>query len=167
MKNQTKFKGTTINLFGAFPKAGSSAPDFTLVKQSLGDFTLSECGAKRIVLNVFPSLDTGVCAASVRRFNRMASLMKDTLVLCISRDLPFAHSRFCVAENIKNVVTLSDIRPESNFAKDYGVLIESGDMRGLLARAVFVIDENRKFSYCAIIDDIVHEPNYDEILKVL
>ncbi len=148
------------------PQVGVIAPDFTAVKASLAEAKLEEYRGKKVVLNVFPSIDTGVCAASVRRFNKVASGMADTAVLCISKDLPFAQARFCGAEGLANVETLSAFRGDS-FEKGYGLLMTDGPLLGLLARAVVVIDKDGKVVYTELVDDITHEPDYDRAIAAL
>ena len=132
----TKFNGSPVKLGGNFAEVGAKAPDFKMVKSDLSNFTLGSVAGKRLLLNIFPSLDTSVCAMSVRKFNKMASEIKDVLVLCISKDLPFAQKRFCTTENIANVIPLSDCRIGSTFGADYGVIITDGVLEGLFARAV-------------------------------
>ena len=161
----TKFNGQPVNVSGCLLAAGAVAPEFRLVKGDLTDFTLADCKGKRVVMNIFPSLDTGVCAASVRKFNQLAASMPDTLVLCISRDLPFAQSRFCVAEGIDNVVVLSDFRRDSSFGEDYGVQMVDGPLAGLLARAVVVINPQGKVSYSRMSPEITEEPDYSDALS--
>ena len=148
------------------PQVGVMAPDFTAVKASLAEAKLEEYRGKKVVLNIFPSIDTGVCAASVRRFNKVASEMADTAVLCISKDLPFAQARFCGAEGLANVETLSAFRGDS-FEKGYGLLMMDGPLQGLLARAVVVIDKGGKVVYTELVDDITHEPDYDRAIVAL
>lgn len=148
------------------PQVGVTAPDFTAVKASLAEAKLGEYRGKKVVLNIFPSIDTGVCAASVRRFNKVASEMADTAVLCISKDLPFAQARFCGAEGLENVETLSAFRGDS-FEKGYGLLMTDGPLQGLLARAVVVIDKDGKVVYTELVDDITHEPDYDRAIAAL
>lgn len=148
------------------PQVGVIAPDFTAVKASLAEAKLGEYRGKKVVLNIFPSIDTGVCAASVRRFNKVASEMADTAVLCISKDLPFAQARFCGAEGLANVETLSAFRGDS-FEKGYGLLMTDGPLQGLLARAVVVIDKDGKVVYTELVDDITHEPDYDRAIAAL
>lgn len=159
-------KGNSINTIGQLPKIGSSAPNFTLTKTDLSEASLNDFSNHNIVLNIFPSLDTSTCAASVRRFNEEANHLKNTLVLCISADLPFAQSRFCGAEGLKNVIPLSTFRhPE--FGKDYGVLIVDSPMMGLLSRAVVIIDPFKKIIYTEQVSEISHEPNYQAALQKL
>lgn len=148
------------------PQVGVIAPDFTAVKASLAEAKLEEYRGKKVVLNIFPSIDTGVCAASVRRFNKVASEMADTAVLCISKDLPFAQARFCGAEGLENVETLSAFRGDS-FEKGYGLLMTDGPLQSLLARAVVVIDKGGKVVYTELVDDITHEPDYDRAIAAL
>lgn len=158
-------KGTAINTIGELPAKGSAAPDFTLVKQDLSEAVLADYKGKRLVLNIFPSIDTGVCAMSVRKFNEKAAALKNTVVLCVSVDLPFAQSRFCGAEGIKNVVTVSAFR--SAFGDHYGVTIADGPLAGLLSRAVVVINEAGKVIYTEQVPEIAQEPNYDAALAAL
>jgi len=162
---QIMFKGNPIHTSGELPAQGSAAPDFTLVKQDLSETVLSDYKGKRIVLNIFPSIDTGVCAISVRKFNEKAAALKNTVVLCVSLDLPFAQSRFCGAEGIKNVVTASAFR--SAFGDHYGVTIADGPLAGLLSRAVVVINETGKVIYTEQVPEIAQEPNYDSALAAL
>jgi len=162
----TKFTGELVKLVGEFVTVGELAPVFKLVKTDLSLLELQSLKGKRVVLNIFPSLDTGVCAASVRKFNKLASEMKNTVVLAISKDLPFAHARFCTAEGIENVVPLSDFRsPE--FGKEYGVLMQDGPLCGLLARSVVVLDEAGKVLYTELVPEITQEPAYDKALAAL
>ena len=163
----TTFKGTPIMLAGQFPQPGDTAPAFYLVKNDLTDFSLKDGKGHYLILNIFPSLDTGVCATTVRRFNRMAATLPGALVLCISKDLPFAQNRFCAAEGIDHTILLSDFRYSSQFGKDYGVLITSGPMRGLLARAVVIIDPKGKVIYSELVSEMTREPNYEAALKAV
>lgn len=167
MANQTQFKGTPVNVAGKFVTAGIKAPDFSLTKADLSRFTLGDGKGKKLLLNIFPSIDTPVCSLSVRKFNELAAQMKNTLVLCISKDLPFAQSRFCAAEGIKNVLTLSDFHYASTFGKDYGVLMTDGPLSGLLTRSVVIIDAAGKIAYARTTNDIVDEPDYEAALKAL
>jgi len=159
------FKGTPIQTAGELPAKGSVAPEFTLVKQDLSETGLADYKGKRLVLNIFPSIDTGVCAMSVRKFNEKAAALKNTAVLCVSMDLPFAQSRFCGAEGIKNVVSVSAFR--SAFGEHYGVTIADGPLAGLLSRAVVVINESGKVVYTEQVPEIALEPNYDAALATL
>ena len=159
-------KGNSINTFGNLPLKGTKAPEFTLVKSDLGLQTLSELKGKKLILNIFPSLDTTVCAISVRKFNQMAAGRKNAVVLAISKDLPFAHKRFCTTEGITNVETLSGFR-DSSFGKLYGVDIIDGPMTGLYARSVVVIDENGKVVYTQLVPEITQDPDYDSALAAI
>ncbi len=163
---QITLKGNTINTVGELPKKGEKANDFTLVKTDLSRVSLADFKAKNLVLNISPSLDTGTCATSVRRFNEEAAGLDDTEVLYISRDLPFAQARFCGAEGIKNVVTLSDYET-GQFGKDYGLEVAEGPMKGLHSRVVIVLDEDRKVIYTQQVPEIVDEPDYEEALKAV
>ncbi|MGL4519277.1 MAG: thiol peroxidase [Phocaeicola sp.] len=163
----TAFKGTAVALAGKFIEAGTVAPNFSLIKGDLSPFQLADCGESFLVLNIFPSVDTGVCAASVRKFNQVASEVKNTKVICISKDLPFAQSRFCGAEGIENVITASDFHFSSTFAKDYGVLMTDGPLSGLLARAVVIINPAGQVIYSELVPEIVQEPNYDAALAAI
>lgn len=158
-------KGNAINTIGNLPSQ-NEAKDFTLVAQDLSEKTLKDFAGNKVILNIFPSLDTPTCAASVRFFNKAANDLPNTKVLCISRDLPFAQARFCGAEGLDNVITLSDFR-NGNFGKNFGVEIIDGPLAGLLARAVVVVDENGKVTYTQLVPEIVDEPNYDEVLQSL
>lgn len=163
---QTTLKGNPINTKADLPKAGSTALPFSLTGANLIDHQLEEYLGKKIVLNIFPSIDTPVCAASVRRFNLEAANLPNSVVLCISRDLPFALGRFCAAEGIEKVISLSEMR-NRDFGDQYGLSLIDGPMAGLLARAVIVIDEEGKVIYTELVDDIVHEPNYEAALMAL
>lgn len=158
------FKGNTVHIKGDFPQIGEQAKDFTLVKSDLSELTLSSLQGKKVILNIFPSLDTAVCATSVRKFNELAAKMDHTVVLAISKDLPFAHGRFCTTEGIQNVTGLSAFR-ESSFGDDYGVNITDGPLAGLFARAVVIIDEKGKIKYTELVPEISQEPDYEKALK--
>lgn len=158
-------QGGEINTSGNLPAVGSKAKDFKLVAQDLSEKTLADYKGKRVVMNIFPSLDTGTCAASVRYFNQAASNLENTVVLCISKDLPFAQARFCGAEGLDNVITLSDFR--SDFGGDYGLKIVDGPLAGLESRSVVVLDEEGNVTYTQQVPEIVDEPNYDEVLAAL
>jgi thiol peroxidase len=160
------FKGNPIRTNGELPAVGSEAPPFHLVDGELKDVTLADFAGKRKVLNVVPSLDTPVCAASARRFNQEAGSLADTVVLVISADLPFAQKRFCSAEGLDNVVPLSLMRGK-DFAKDYGVLLTEGPLQGLCARAVVVLDEKNTVGYTQLVGEIAEEPKYGEVLEAL
>lgn len=159
-------KGNPVNTSGNLPAKGSKAPDFTLVKSDLSTISLSELKGKKLILNIFPSLDTSTCAASVRKFNQFAAGKTGTVVLGISKDLPFAHARFCSAEGITNVITLSGFR-DSGFGRAYGIDIIDGKMAGLYARSIVIVDENGKVTYTQLVPEITHEPDYDEALAAL
>jgi thiol peroxidase len=163
---KTAFKGNPVNTSGNLPLTGSKAPEFSLVKSDLGTLTLSELKGKKLILNIFPSLDTSVCATSVRKFNQLAAGKENARVLAISKDLPFAHGRFCTTEGITNVVTLSGFRDEK-FGKKYGVLMKDGPLAGLYARSIVVIDEAGKVIYTQLVPDITQEPDYDTAMKAI
>lgn len=158
------FKGNPVTTVGELPVKGNTAPDFSLVDGKLNEVKLSDYRGKNVVLNIFPSLDTGTCAASVRRFNKEAAALNNTVVLGISADLPFAAGRFCSAEGIENVVTLSNFRDEA-FGKDYGLLMTSGPLKGLLARAVVVVNPEGKVVYTELVPEIAHEPDYHSAIN--
>jgi len=159
-------KGNPVQTHGELPKPGTEVQGFRLVGKDLKDVSLHDYAGKRKILNIFPSIDTATCAMSVRQFNQRAADLKDTVVLCISADLPFAQARFCGAEGISNVVTLSMMR-DRHFAKDYGVLMETGPLAGLTARAVVVLDENNRVLHSELVKEIASEPDYDAALKTL
>ncbi|MCF8368928.1 MAG: thiol peroxidase [Bacteroidales bacterium] len=161
-----KLQGNPTQTIGQLPKTGEQAKDFSLVNSKLARVSLKEFTGSKIILNIFPSLDTGVCAASVRQFNKLASEIENTKVLCISRDLPLAHNRFCAAEGLENVITLSDFE-SGQFGKDYGLLIMDGPFKGLLSRVVIILDENGKIKYTQQVPEISHEPDYDDVMKNL
>ncbi|HEY5691715.1 MAG TPA: thiol peroxidase [Cyclobacteriaceae bacterium] len=163
---QTKLGENTVNTIGDLPAAGSTAPDFTLVDNGLKNVSLSDFKGKKVVLNIHPSIDTGICATSVREFNKRAAALDNTVILSISRDLPFAFKRFCGAEGIDKVITLSDFR-NKGFAKAYGVEMIDGGMSGLLARSVVVIDETGKVKHSQIVPVVGQEPDYDAALASL
>jgi len=163
---QITFKGTPVETVGSLPAKGSEAPFFCLVKTDLSEAGPADFAGKRLVLNIFPSLDTPVCATSVRRFNQEAASLDNTVVLCISADLPFAQGRFCVTEGLKNVVSLSVFRTPQ-FGLDYGVTIASGPLKGLLSRAIVIIDADGIVRYTEQVAEIVEEPDYSAVLKVL
>ncbi len=161
-----KLKGSPVTLQGNFPAIGQKPPAFSLVNKDLKDVGLNDFAGKRKVLNIVPSLDTAVCAASARRFNEAAGKLDNTVVLVISADLPFAMNRFCVAEGLENVTTLSLMRGRE-FLRNYGVEIASGPLVGLAARAVVVLDENDKVTYTELVPEITQEPDYDAALAAL
>lgn len=159
-------KGNPINTIGELPEVGSFAPEFKLTAKDLTDQNLKDYYGRKVVLNIFPSIDTAVCAMSVRRFNAEASNLENAVVLCISRDLPFAQARFCGAEGLDKVVMLSEMK-DFNFGKDYGVEIVDGPMASLLARAVVILNEEGKVIYTELVPEIGQEPDYDGALKAL
>jgi len=159
------FHGKTFHTVGELPKVGSQMPNFTLTDGKLQTVQLKDFKGKKLLLNIFPSLDTPVCSQSVRTFNKDAAALTNTKVLCISKDLPFAQARFCSANAIENVETLSDFR--TDFGKKTGVQIADGPLAGLLSRAVIVLDENGKVIYTEQVSDIGHEPNYSAALNAL
>jgi thiol peroxidase len=158
--------GNAVNTSGELPKVGSKAPDFQLVKNDLSTATLADFAGSKLVLNIFPSIDTGTCATSVRTFNEKASALENTKVLCISRDLPFAQKRFCGAEGIDNVENLSDFKTGS-FGKDYGLEITDSVLAGLHSRVIVVLDENGIVKYTEQVAEIADEPNYEAALASL
>jgi len=158
--------GNPINTNGELPPVGSIAPNFTLTTSDLTSKSLSDYGRVRKILNIFPSVGTGICSASVRKFNEEASKLTNTKVLCISKDLPFAQTQFCAAEGLANVEMLSDFKNDS-FSKAYGLLILNGKFEGLLARVVIVLDENNKICYSELVPEIAQEPNYAKALYAL
>jgi thiol peroxidase len=164
--SEVKLRGNPVAVEGTFPGIGSHAPAFSLVAKDLSDVSLASLAGKRKVLNIFPSVDTPTCAASVRHFNEAASRLDNTVVLCISADLPFAQSRFCGAEGLDNVVTLSTMRGHE-FIRNYGVALASGPLAGLTARAVVVLDEQDKILHTELVGEIADEPNYDAVLAAL
>ena len=163
----TKFKGNIVHLDGDFVSVGQVAPTVHLVKSDLSVFTLDECNGKYVVMNIFPSIDTGVCATSVRKFNQLAASLPNTVVLCVSHDLPFAQGRFCGIEGIEKAMALSDFRRDCTFGQDYGVLMADGPLVGLLARAVVVIAPDGKVCYAELVPEITTEPNYEEAIRAI
>ncbi len=159
-------RGSLIHTCGTLPAVGSSAPDFVLTKTDFTDVSLRDFSGKKLVLNIFPSIDTPVCATSVRRFNAEAGKLNDVVVLCVSVDLPFAHNRFCAAEGLQNVIPVSELR-RRKFGEDYGVRIVDGPLAGLFSRAVVVINEQGNVVYTEQVPEIAQEPNYAAALKVL
>lgn len=160
------FKSTPVEVYGELPVVGTIAPDFHLTNNALLDISREDFPGKRIVLNIFPSLDTDVCAASVRRFNQEAAKLDNVAVLCVSMDLPFAMGRFCTINGIENVVPASAFRsPE--FAREYGVMMVDGPLKGLLARAVVVLDEDGRVIYRELVEEITNEPDYEAAISVL
>lgn len=160
------FKGNPISTAGELPKVGSKAPDFKLTKTDLSDVSLQDLNGKKVVLNIFPSIDTPVCQASTRKFNEELNKLSNTVVVCVSRDLPFALNRFCGAEGLKNVVPASELR-NSSFGDSYGVRISEGVLAGLFSRAVVVLDEKGNVKYTEQVPEIAQEPNYQAALNAL
>lgn len=163
---QITLNGEAIHTNGALPKPGTLAPDFLLTKTDLSDVSLKDYQGRRVVLNIFPSIDTTICAMSVRRFNAEINQVANAVCLCVSRDLPFAHARFCGVEGLDNVVAVSELR-NREFGDQYGVRIMDGPLAGLLARAVVVIDEAGRVMYTELVPEIKQEPDYAAALRVL
>ncbi len=159
-------KGNPVNTSGQLPAKGTSAPGFRLVKTDLGELTLEELKGKKVILNISPSLDTGICATAMRKFNQLAAGMDNTVVLAITKDLPFAHGRFCSTEGITNVTALSGFR-DSAFGKAYGIEVIDGGFTGLYARSIVVIDEKGIVKYTELVPEIAQEPDYDRALAAL
>lgn len=162
---ETKFKGAPVHTTGDLPAVGSTAPDFTVTGSNLADVKLGDYAGRRVVLNIFPSIDTGVCATSVRKFNELAAGLENTTVLCVSADLPFALGRFCGAEGIENVVTGSTFRSE--FPATYGTKMVDGPLAGLNARSVVVVDADGTVLYTEVVPEVTQEPDYDAAVKAL
>jgi thiol peroxidase len=163
---QITFKGNPIQTVGSLPANGSKAPDFSLTTTTLEDVNLASFAGKKVVLNIFPSIDTPVCATSVRKFNKEASSLDNTVVLCVSKDLPFAHARFCGAEGLEDVQGVSLMKSDQ-FGKDYGVTMTEGPLAGLLGRAVVILDTEGKVTYTELVPEIAQEPDYDKALEAL
>ncbi len=159
-------KGNPVNTYGSLPGAGSKAPEFSLVKSDLGILSLSDLRGKKLILNISPSLDTSVCATAARKFNELAAADPELLVLAITKDLPFAHGRFCTTEGINNVVTLSGFR-DMDFGRSYGIEITDGPFTGLYARSIVIIDENGLVKYNELVPEIAQEPDYEAALNAL
>ena len=166
MANTVTLGGNPVHIVGNFPQKGQTAPALSLVGKDLSDVTLENYAGKRKVLNIFPSIDTPTCATSVRKFNQSANDLPNTVVLCISADLPFAQSRFCGAEGLSNVITLSTMRGVE-FMQAYGVAVRSGPLAGVAARAVVVLDENNRVLHSELVSEIKNEPDYAAALKAL
>lgn len=158
--------GNPVNTSGELPKVGSKAPEFKLLNKDLGEVSLSDFAGKKVVLNIFPSVDTPTCAASVRNFNAKANELQNTTVLCISRDLPFAQKRFCGSEGLENVINLSDFK-DGSFGKNYGLEIADSALAGLHSRVVIVLDETGTVLHTEQVSEIANEPNYENALAVL
>jgi thioredoxin-dependent peroxiredoxin len=159
-------QGQPVTSSGNLPSVGSKAPDFKLVKSDLSDLKLSDLIGKKVILSIFPSQETGTCSASLRRFNQIAAGIKNVIVLCISKDLPFAHKRFCESEGIANVVTLSGYR-DQEFGKSYGLDVLNGAFGGLYARSIIVVDETGKVKYTQQVSEMANEPDYEAVLAAL
>ena len=166
MANTVTLGGNPVEVSGRFPVKGDQAPAFSLVGKDLADVSLASLAGTRKVLNIFPSIDTPTCATSVRKFNQRANDAANTVVLCISADLPFAQSRFCGAEGLDNVLTLSTMRG-GDFLEAYGVAVKTGPLTGVAARAVVVLDESDRVLYSEMVGEIANEPNYDAALAAL
>ena len=158
--------GNPTKTSGELPSVGSPAPDFSLTKTDLANVSLKDFAGKKVILNIFPSIDTSVCAASVKKFNSEAANVDNTVVLCVSKDLPFAHQRFCGAEGIENVTPLSEMR-NSDFGSSYGVRIEDGPLAGVFARSIVVIDESGKVTHTQLVTEIKEEPDYEAALAAV
>ena len=158
------FKGNPIQTNGEFPQLGSQAPDFKMVKSDLSEVSLADLKGKKVIFNIFPSVDTAVCALQLKTFSQKAAKLDDVVLLFASMDLPFALNRFCGAEGIENAMTVSDFRYQS-LAENYGVKMTNGPLNGLYARATLVLNENHKVIYSELVSDIVNEPNYDAAIK--
>ncbi len=163
---QITLMGTPIETIGELPGINTQAPSFTLTNTDLADCGLSDFSGKTVVLNIFPSIDTAVYAASVRRFNTEVNSLKDTVVLCVSADLPFAHKRFCEGEGLENVMPLSTFRSQE-FGKEYGVKITTGPLAGLLARAIVIVDPEGKVVYVEQVPEITKDPDFEAALEAL
>jgi len=163
---QITFKGNPVNTSGDLPEVGEKAPDFLLTKTDLTDVTLADFKGRKLVLNIFISVETPVCAESVRRFNQEITKYDNTDVICVSRDLPFAHARFNADEGVENVISATELR-NLDFGRDYGLRILDGQMAGLLARALVVIDEDGKIIHTELVPEIGEEPDYDSALQIL
>lgn len=159
-------RGNNINTIGELPSLESKAPDFKLTKIDLSDVSLNDFRAKKVILNIFPSVDTPTCSASVRKFNEEMSKVDNTVVLCISKDLPFALKRFCAAEGLDSVIPLSEMR-DLNFSEDYGVRITEGPMAGLMSRAVVILNEFGEVIYTEQVPEIAQEPDYQKAISAL
>lgn len=160
------FKGAEVNTNGTLPKVGAKSPDFVLTNADLQDKTLQDFKGKRTLISVVPSLDTGVCALSAKKFNELAKAHPEVVFITVSCDLPFAQKRFCQAEGVHNVLTLSMLRSK-DFAAKFGVLLVDGPLAGLASRSIFVLDAANTIVYCQLVDEVTNEPNYDEAFQAL
>lgn len=161
--SEVKMRGRVINTSGSLPAVGSTVPDFRLTKQDLSELKLADLAGQKVIYNIFPSIDTGTCATSVRKFNEQAAALDNTVVVCVSADLPFAAKRFCGAEGIEKVVTASDLR-DKDFGKRWGLTFTDGPLEGLLSRSVVVTDGAGKVVYSEQVPETIHEPDYDKAL---
>lgn len=159
--------GNETHTIGDLPEVGSAAPDFTLVSKDMQDKTLASYHGQKVILNIYPSIDTGVCAMSTKKFNQEASKLQNTRIVCVSKDLPFALKRYCDAEGIDNLDNLTNFRDSGSFGKHYGVEIFDGPFKGLNARAVVVVDEAGKVIYTELVPEVGQEPDYDKALAAL
>jgi len=163
---EIKMRNRPVHTSGNLPSIGSTVPDFRLTKQDLSDLKLADLAGKKVIYNIFPSIDTGTCATSVRKFNAEAAALENTLVVCVSADLPFAQKRFCGAEGIDKVITASDLR-DKNFGKNWGLTFVDGPLEGLLSRSVVVTDTSGKVIYTEQVDETINEPNYEKALAAV
>jgi len=159
--------GTDTNTIGNLPEIGSDAPDFMLVSKDMSEKSLASYHGQKVVLNIYPSIDTGICAASTKKFNEEGDKLENTRIICISKDLPFALNRYCEAEGIENLDNLTNFRDGGDFGKNYGVEIIDGAFKGLNARAVVVVDEDGKVKYTELVPEVGQEPNYEAALGAL
>ncbi|SNS49989.1 thiol peroxidase (atypical 2-Cys peroxiredoxin) [Ekhidna lutea] len=159
--------GTETNTIGDLPAVGAAAPDFTLVSKDMQEKTLASYHGQKVILNIYPSIDTGICAMSTKRFNEEASKLENTRIVCISKDLPFALKRYCDAENIENLDNLTNFRDGGNFGKQYGVEIFDGAFKGLNARAIVVVNEQGAVKYTELVPEVGQEPDYEKALAAL
>jgi len=160
------FKDNEVNTIGDLPSVGEAAPDFTLTRTDMSDVGIAGFAGKRVIFNIFPSVETPVCSASVKQFNSEVEKLQNTEVLCVSKDLPFAHARFNAEEEIKNVISLCELR-NSDFGDNYGIRITNGPLAGLFARALVVVDENSRVVFTQLVSDISEEPDYHAVVKLL
>ena len=163
----TALGGTEVNTVGDLPSIGSEAPDFLLVKHDMTEVSLAHYHGQKVILNIYPSIDTGICAMSTVKFNKEAQNLENTRIVCVSKDLPFAFARYCAAEGIENLDTLSSYRDGGNFGKSYGVELADGAFKGLNARAIVVINEDGVVTHTQLVPEIGTEPNYDDALKAV
>ena len=164
---KTALKGNEVNTVGELPAVGSQAPDFLLVKPDLSEASLASYHGQKVILNIYPSVDTGICAMSTVRFNKEADALDNVRIVCVSKDLPFAFGRYCEAEGIKSIDTLSSYRDGGAFGNEYGVEMADGPLKGLNARAIVVVDENGVVKYTELVPEITTEPDYEKALAAL